>query len=503
MVKDTNVILVVNDNPEQLELMSVLLSKAGYDVLTASDGREGFELGKREKPALIVSDVLMPHIDGIELCRLVRADDELHNTPVLLSSAMRTDSASAIEGLKSGADDYLEAPYDPMRLIVKVARLIEQKRSADALRMSESKYRMIMEQASDGILILDEGGSLIDINSRACELLEQKREELLRLNMVDIIPSEDMMTVPLRHSDLQTGKTLLTECRLRRNDGTLAPVEISAKMLEDGRRQLIVRDISERKRAEEEVRRLNETLEQRVTARTAQLLEVNQELESFSYSVSHDLRAPLRFISGFTQLFQKRVASSLDETSIHYLRVISDSAKKAGDLIDGLLAFSRIGRTDIQRALINVNEMVQEVKRELEVGEDKRAIKWEIVELPDVLGDRPMIRLVWQNLLSNALKYTRTRTQAEIHIGHRSGEAEHVFFVSDNGVGFDERYANKLFGVFQRLHREEEFEGTGIGLANVQRIIQRHGGRTWAEGKVGQGAVFYFALPAVTSIEPT
>ena len=250
--------------------------------------------------------------------------------------------------------------------------------------------------------------------------------------------------------------------------------------------------------------RYNQALKRQVEERTAQLEAANKELEAFAYSVSHDLRAPLRHIDGFLEMLQGRTKTTLDDKSQHYMEVISDSAKKMGALIDDLLSFSRMGRSEMFKSQVNLDELVRDIIQEFRIETEGRNIRWEISPLPSVTGDRSMLRIVLVNLLSNALKFTRPRQQAEIEIGYTPGtKDETVVFIRDNGVGFDMNYADKLFGVFQRLHRVDEFEGTGIGLANVFRIINRHGGRTWAEGEVDHGATFYFSLPQLKDQEPS
>jgi light-regulated signal transduction histidine kinase (bacteriophytochrome) len=251
-------------------------------------------------------------------------------------------------------------------------------------------------------------------------------------------------------------------------------------------------ELEERRHREDAIRELNQEL----AKRAAELEATNKELESFAYSVSHDLRAPLRHVVGYSELLQRQASSLLDEKSQRFIRTILDSAKRMGNLIDDLLAFSRIGRAETENTQVDLEQLVNEVVAEIGQDTKGRDIAWKIGALPVCLGDRSMLRLVVVNLVSNAVKFTSMRAQAEIEIGCVDRDRREVeVFVRDNGAGFEMQYVDKLFGVFQRLHLPEQFEGTGIGLATVQRIIHRHGGKVRGEGVVDQGATFYFSLP--------
>jgi light-regulated signal transduction histidine kinase (bacteriophytochrome) len=282
-----------------------------------------------------------------------------------------------------------------------------------------------------------------------------------------------------------------------RRDGSEFPVEISLSPLETEEGVLVsasIRDITTRKQSENEIRRLNHTLEERAK----ELAAANKELEAFTYTAAHDLRAPLRHMHGYSTFLKESWYGRLDEEGRHFLDRIMTSTQGMAMLLDDLLNFSRLGRVEMQKHEVKMADLVARIRGDLEASEpDARRVKWEVGKLPEVEGDLSLLHQVLVNLISNAVKYSRKVNEPQVLIGSQYDDDDEMFtvFVRDNGAGFDMEYKNKLFQVFQRLHRSKDFEGTGIGLAIVRRIVERHGGRVWAEGAVGQGATFYFSLP--------
>jgi PAS domain S-box-containing protein len=385
-----------------------------------------------------------------------------------------------------------------------VQDITERKLAEEALRESEERFRVLFERSPEAVFILDPHDPerllpIIDCNEAACRQSGFNHEELLGRSFSQLdIGIKDRAQVTRYTQRLRETRTIQLETSHRRNDATELCVESSMSLIVLGNRELLLcmtRDVSARKKAEEAVRQLTEELEARVAERTRQLADANRELEAFSYSISHDLRAPLRAISGFTQILLDEHQHKLDREMQRLLGIISGSAVRMGELIDDLLEFSRLNVQPVEQRRVRMTELARAVVDELSTHQPGSKAVIHIQSVPEVNGDESMLRQVFANLIANAMKFTRTTAEPRIEIGCEIENEEAVFFVRDNGVGFDMNYSGRLFQVFQRLHPVSQFEGTGVGLAIVQRVVQRHGGRVWAEGTPAAGAAFYFTLP--------
>ncbi len=385
-----------------------------------------------------------------------------------------------------------------------------QKRAEDALRENRAVLDAALASVTDAVAITDRTGRYLQVNDGLLRYyrIENREDgfecmddapEFMEVWCGDATEPSPVEQWPVPRA--LRGETVRdAECRLRkRKTGetwigsySVAPIRDATGAVTGS--IMIARDITEKKAAAQEIQRLNETLEARVAARTDELAAANKELEAFTYSVSHDLRAPLRHVNGFSKMLLEEYGADLPEGALHYVDRILDGNKRMGTLIDDLLNLGRVGRQALRRQTTGLRSLVDEILTELEPECTNRAIEWKIRTLPFVDCDPALVKQVFQNLIANAIKFTRPRSPAIIEIGTIEGNGRPTIYVRDNGVGFSMKYADKLFGVFQRLHRAEDFDGTGVGLAVVQRILQKHGGRIWAEAELDKGATFYFTL---------
>jgi PAS domain S-box-containing protein len=550
-------ILVAEDSTTQAQRLQYLLEQAGHEVEVAANGRIALEMAIRKPPTLVISDIVMPEMDGYELTRQLKARLELRDVPVVLVTTM-SEPQDVILGLECGADNFVVKPYDERYLLSRLQYMLinrEFQKLTDTgaagieIHFNNQRHYITADRLQILNLLLSTYEAAIQRNRdlrRSQDELERRSAEVASTNrfldsLIENIPNmvfiKDVPDLRFVHLN-RAGEDLLGRPRaevLGRTDDELFPAEEAASFTAMDREVLargtvgdireetihttdkgvrilhtkkvpvlddrgrprhllgISEDVTEQRTMEKEILRLNATLAERAS----QLEVSNHELESFSYSVSHDLRSPLHAIEGFAQVLEERYGAGLDERGRRYLGLIRINTSRMGVLIDELLDFSRLVRRPLELSRVDTEAMVREVvelalQSHANMG-DKPEI--EIGPLPAAMADDVLIRQVWANLISNAVKYSSKKQRPLIQVsGHRIGR-EVVFTVRDNGVGFDMAYYDRLFEVFQRVHHASEFEGTGIGLAIVQRIVVRHGGRVWAESKVDQGARFHFALP--------
>ena len=376
----------------------------------------------------------------------------------------------------------------------------EQNEAKEQNIQTQQRYKQVVENILDGLMIDDPDGKVLFANDQFLKLFGLERSDLETLVLEDYIAPEFRQLLRDRHNRRVAGEDVpsVFEYQGLRKDGSRIWLEVRVcKVFEDGTvigTQSAIRDITDRRKAEQEVLKFYQLLEQKVKDRTIQLEALNNELESFSYSVAHDLRAPLRIINGYSEILKKDYSEKLDSEADRIINVIVTNTNRMGKLIDEILNLARLGRKELDKQNTDMNSLVKTVIAE-QTAVSTKPVEFNISPLPDAYCDSTLVRQVWSNLLSNAIKYSGKQAQQTVTIKSVEEDGYIVYSVKDNGVGFDMAYSEKLFGVFQRLHKQSEFEGTGVGLALVHRIVTKHGGKVWAESEEGKGAIFYFSLP--------
>ena len=519
-------VLIIDDSPTFREELKSVLESSGYAVVTAGSGEDGLRTAVAARPAVIVVDGVLPGIDGPTVVRRIRADAALRSTPCILltGSEERSDELKALD---AGADAYVRKGEDTQIILARVTAVLRSAGSPSAVLTTSSLLgpKKILT-VDDSLTYLhevaaqlrQEGYDVIPARSgeEALELLSVQSVDCILLDLVmpglsgqetcrRIKGSAAWRDIPLiMHTALEEQAAMIEGINAGADDYIAKSSDLEVLCAR-------VRAQLRRKQFEDENRNIREQLLQKevevVAANSArELAEIratfvdelkskNIELEAFSYSVSHDLRAPLRSIDGFSKLLLDDYAGKLDAKGQDYLQLVRESAQRMGELIDDLLLLSRVGRADLSRDRIDLSEIARGVSEELKRKDPDRQVKWCIEDQLLVEADSGLMRVAFDNLLGNAWKFTAKVSAPRIEVGTDQQEGVPVFFVRDNGAGFNMEYAEKLFSPFQRLHTESEFEGTGIGLATVHRIVDRHGGRIWADSAVDHGATFYFTIP--------
>ncbi len=499
-------ILHLEDNPHDAHLVREILSVAWPEIaITLVATRTEFvgEL-ERRRYDLILADYTLPSFNGLDALQCAR---ELSpETPFVFLTGTLVEQR-AIDAVERGATDYL-LKGRLNRLVIVVRRAIRESRErqelgffVERLRQSEERYRKVFAYSPLPIWITDSASqAFLDVNEAAVHHYGYSREEFCRLTLADLTISAPTALPSLAPSSSSVVRSFSGVRQHRKKDGSIIVVEVFSHEIDfDGgtARLMLLNDVTANRMAAEKIHQLNTELEQRVSERTARLEAAMKELEAFSYSVSHDLRSPLRGIDGFARALMEDHAGKLDPDGRHLVDTIRSEIRRMGQLIDDLLAFSRAGRKPLDTAPVDMTELARSAFQNIIEASPQRNVALQLQPLPDAIGDRALLRQVFANLLDNAVKFTARQPAPLIRLSGWSDAGMNTYCIKDNGVGFDPRFAHKLFGVFSRLHTQAEFAGTGVGLALVQRIVQRHGGKTWAESTLQFGANFYFTLPGV------
>ncbi len=496
-------ILILEDEPTDAELTKRTLAKSGLDVTaTIVATKNAFIAALDEfKPDIVLTDYKLPDFDGLLAIRIARR--KYPDLPIIVVTGALGDEA-AVELIKAGAVDCVlkdrmaRLPAAVQNALAAARDITDRRRAEDELARASRYARSLIEASLDSLVTISAEGKITDVNKATEDATGIVREKLIGTDFASYFTDREKATLGYLHAFAE-GAVRDYALSLRHQSGKIMNVLYNASVYRDTEGKVAglfaaARDVTERVRDEEELRKYRLHLEEMVATRTQELAAANKELETFAYSVSHDLRAPLRAIDGFSRILMEDYADKLDPEGQRLFNMVRDTTVKLGRMIDDVLAFSSADRTEMKIVPLSMEALVGDAIKDLEIATAGRKVKFEIGPLPDTRGDAAMLQRVWVNLLDNALKFSAPKPDARIEIGANQGTDETVYFVRDNGVGFDMKYAEKLFGVFQRLHGGE-FSGTGIGLAIVKRIVIRHGGRVWAEGKPNEGATFYFALP--------